>query len=515
MQRREFLRLAGCGALGAALTPAAAAMSEEAGRSRPNILLIMSDEHNATVLGANGNAVVRTPHLDRLAASGVSFDACYCNSPLCVPSRESFLSGRYISRTGVWSNDCELPRADIPAVPNLLNAAGYESYLCGKMHLASDRRYGFTDTGGNFNNSLKTGGVSRRPADKLPGNGLPSRFDDFHTGDRSPILEHDEKVTRGTVEFLRDRKNGERPFFLTAGYLAPHFPLIVPEKYWKAYEGRVPMPTLPPGTLDALPLNYKHMRAGFQMEQVPPEVVKRGRELYYGLTQWLDEQVGQVLAALRASPFAENTVVVYTADHGENMGEHGLWWKNAMFDSATRIPLIVNWPRRWKEAGARRAGACSLVDVARTLVELGGGSAPADWDGTSMLPWLDSDDTPWKDQAVVEYYSHPIASGYAMIRKGPFKYTYHTPADEKHPAERELYDLRSDPGELSNLAKDPAHAGKVADLHAALLTELKEHPDVTEQRCRADGARAKQAGATKKGKGKGKKRKTARAEEDA
>lgn len=504
MQRRDFLRLAGCGALGAVLAPRAAS-GAEAAPGQPNILLIMSDEHNATVLGANGNAIVQTPNLDRLAASGVSFDACYCNSPLCVPSRESFLSGQYISRTGVWSNDCELPRADTPAVPSLLNAAGYESYLCGKMHLAGDRRYGYTDTGGNFNTNIKTGHVSRRRADDLPGKGLSNRFDSFHAGDRSSILDHDEKVTRGTVEFLRNRKPGGKPFFLTAGYLAPHFPLIVPEKYWKAYEGRVPMPNLPPGYLEALPLNYKHMRAGFQMEHVPPEVVKRGRELYYGLTQWLDEQVGQVLAALRASPFAQNTVIVYTADHGENMGEHGLWWKNAMFDSAARVPLIVSGSPRW-QGGARRAGACSLVDVARTLVELGGGTAPADWDGASMLPWLARADAPWKDRAVVEYYSHPIASGYAMIRQGPYKYTYHTPADDTHPAERELYDLRTDPGELKNLAGDPALAAKVAELHAALLAELKEHPDVTERRCRADGARAQQAGEAQKGKGAGKKK---------
>jgi choline-sulfatase len=511
MQRREFLKLAACSALGTALASRAEA-GEDAAPGRPNILFIMSDEHNATVLGANGNAIVRTPNLDGLAAAGVSFDACYCNSPLCVPSRASFLSGRYISRTGVWSNDCELPRADIPAVPNLLNAVGYQSYLCGKMHLAGDRRYGYTDTGGNFNNGIKSGHVSRRLAGNLPGKGLSDRFDAFHTGERSTILDHDEKVTRGTVEFLRNRKPGDKPFFLTVGYLAPHFPLIVPEKYWKAYEGRVPMPNIPPGYLEALPLNYKHMRAGFQMERVPPEVVKRGRELYYGLTQWLDEQIGQVLDALKETPFAENTVIVYTADHGENMGEHGLWWKNAMFDSATRIPLIVSFPPRWK-GGQRRTAACSLVDVARTLVELGGGTVPADWDGDSMLPWLDRADAPWKDRAVVEYYSHPIASGYAMIRQGPYKYTYHSPADDTHPAERELYDLRTDPGELKNLAGAPALAAQVAELHAALLQALRESPDVTEQRCRADGARAQKAKGPGKKKAKGAKRKPAAAEE--
>ena len=468
--------------------------------AKPNILFIMSDEHNASVLGANGNAIIRTPNLDRLAASGVSFDACYCNSPLCVPSRASFLSGQYISRTGVWGNSCELPRADIPAVPNLLNAAGYESFLCGKMHLEADRRYGYTDVGGNFNTSQKDGRVGRLPADNLPGHGYSNRFTSFHTGEHSSVMQHDLKVTQGAVEFLKNRKPGEKPFFLTVGFIAPHFPLTVPEPYWKNYAGRVAPPNIPPGYLDALPLNYKHVRAGFKIENVPPEVVTKGRELYYGLTQWMDEQVGQVLDALRASPFAENTVIIYTSDHGENMGEHGLWWKNAMYDSAARVPLIVSWPLRWK-GGARRTGACSLVDVARTLVELGGGVAPENWDGTSMLPWLDSADAPWKDQAVVEYYSHPIASGYAMIRRGHFKYTYHTPPDEKHPAQRELYDVSSDPGELKNLAADPAYAGRIAELHAALCKELRENPDDTELRCRVDAAKAQKANRGKKSSG--------------
>ena len=382
-----------------------------------------------------------------------------------------------------------MPRADIPAVPNLLNAAGYESFLCGKMHLEARRRYGYVDVGGNFNDHHKNGRVSRRKPDDLPGHGLSSRFKSFHTGDESHILKHDTAVREGAVAFLKTRKAGSRPFFFTVGFLAPHFPLTVPEKYWENYADRIPMPNIPAGYLDSLSLNYRHMRAGFQVENVPPAIVKKGRELYYGLTQWMDEQVGQVLAALRASPFADSTVVIYTADHGENMGEHGLWWKNAAFDTAARIPLIVYWPKRWA-GGARRAGVCSLVDVARTIVALGGGQVPANWDGTSMLPWLDKAAAPWKDQAVVEYYSHPIASGYAMIRKGHFKYTYHTPADAKHLAQRELYDLNNDPGELKNIAADPAYAGMVAELHAALLKELRENPDDTEQRCRADAARA-------------------------
>ena len=382
--RREFLKLVGWGAAGVALAfpgqGRAAAPRSEKPAAQPNILFIISDEHNATVLGANGNRIISTPNLDQLAATGVSFDACYCNSPLCVPSRESFLSGQYISRNGVWGNSCELPRADIPAVPSLLNAAGYESFLCGKMHLAADRRYGYVDVGGNFNRSQKNGHVGRRQADDLPGHGLSGRFKSFHTGAQSSILKHDEQVLQGAVAFLKHRPAGGKPFFLTVGFLAPHFPLIVPEPYWKTYAGRIPLPNIPPGYLDTLALNYQHVRAGFQIENVPAEVVKKGRELYYGLTQWMDEQVGHVLAALRASPFAENTVVIYTTDHGENMGEHGLWWKNVMFDSAARIPLIVSWPPRWP-GGARRTGVCSSSAAARRRTT---GTAPPCCPGSIM-----------------------------------------------------------------------------------------------------------------------------------
>jgi choline-sulfatase len=221
---------------------------------------------------------------------------------------------------------------------------------------------------------------------------------------------------------------------------------------------------------------------------VPPATVKLGRELYYGLTQWLDTEVGKILAALSAIPDAANTVVIYTADHGENMGEHGLWWKNCMYEHAARVPLIVSWPARWK-GGQRRKGVCSLVDVVQTIAELGRAKAPADWNGSSLCASLDSSAAPWKDRAVSEYYAHNIASGYAMIREGSYKYVYHAAPDAKHAAQRELYDLAKDPGELQNLAAAPAQQSRVQQLHAALVKELGEDPEKTEARCRADLAK--------------------------
>ena len=491
--RREMLRRSAAG-LALGLSSAAGVFGLRRPRAwadtprRPNILVIMSDEHNAGVTGAYGNKLARTPNLDRLAERGVTFESCYTNSPLCVPCRASFTAGKYISRIGAWSNDCELPGADYPSLPRTLNAAGYESFLCGKQHYAGSRRYGFTDVGGNFNNHTKTGKGGRRPPDNLTAKGLSARFDEFRVGDKSGVIKHDRKVTEGTIEFLRQRKGDGKPFFLFSGYLAPHFPLIVPEEFYKHYEGKVPPPVIPEGHLQGQPLNYKHLRAGFQVANVPQEIVRKGRELYYGFTEWVDHEIGQVLKALGDSRLAEQTVVIYTTDHGENMGEHGRWWKNCMYEHAARVPLIVSWPARWAD-GQRRTAACSLVDVVRTLAELGGADVPQDWNGSSLCGWLDKADAPWKDLAVSEYYAHNIASGYAMLRTGPHKYVYHIAADEQHPAERELYDLKADPGEFTNLAARAEQQALIGELHVKLVKELGEDPEVTEKRCRSDYAK--------------------------
>lgn len=458
--------------------------SQAAGR-RPNILVIMADEHNAGVLGCYGNKIVRTPNLDGLAAHGIRFGSAYTNSPLCVPSRLSFTAGKYVSRCGAWSNSAWLPTDEYPSLPNLLNAAGYESLLCGKMHYDATRRYGFQEIGFKSNQNFQTGLLNRRAPDDLEGKpGYSKRFDAFGVGE-GPIMRHDRQVTQGTVDFLNGRKKTDKPFFLIAGYHAPHFPLNVPEEYVAPYRGKVPMPNVPAGTTESLPRNYKHLRVGFHVENVPDKVVRESRELYYGLTQWLDGEVGQVLSALRSSEAAEDTVVIYTADHGEDLGEHGMWFKNCMFESGARVPLIISWPKRWK-GGESRSGACSLVDVVQTIAELGGTKAPADWNGHSLVPCMDHPAVPMRDLAVSEYYAHHIASGFAMLRSGDYKYVYHTAPDAQHPAERELYNLALDPGELRNLAGDAGEKSRIEKMHAMLVKELGEDPEATERRCRAE-----------------------------
>ena len=488
MKRRDFLKLAASSAMVTGCTQRGLLKKRMPypRATKPNIILIMSDEHNPNVLGCYDNPLAITPNLDELAAGGVLFENCYCNSPLSVPSRLSFTSGKYITRVGAWNNKCWLPSDDCPSIAHVLNASGYESLLSGKMHYEKTRRYGFSEIGVNMNKHKKTGKGQRRDPDALASsNVLSKRFNNFYAGQNSKVLAHDRKVTEEVVDFLDKRQATEKPFFLLVGYVAPHFPLIVPEDYWEPHKGNIPMPEIPRDHLESQVRNYKHLRAAFKMDNVPSDIVRKGRELYYGFSHWLDDNIGMVRKALSASAIADNTIVVYTTDHGENMGEHGLWWKNCMYEHAARVPLIVNWPARWK-GEQRRKACCSLVDLNRTLLDMAGVQAPDDWDGDSMLEWLDDANHPWKDFAVSHYYAHHIASGFAMYRTGDYKYVYHTPPDENHPAERELYDLQADPGEFSNLAPFPEYKDTMHRFHQLLLKEMQEEPEEAEQRCRID-----------------------------
>ena len=457
---------------------------------RPNILMIMSDEHDPAVMGCYGDSIVQTPHMDRLAEEGIVFDAAYTTSPLCAPARASFTAVQYVSRCGVWTNDCQLPSDDYPSLPHALNAVGYECWLGGKMHFATGHRYGFRDVYPGANQGNRSGKGGRRAFDDLSESsfGWEGRVAAFKTADTSSILERDRKVTAECSAFLQNRSADDKPFFLLAGYLAPHFPLTIPEEYYAPYKDKVPMPEIPEGFLETLPTNYKHLRAGFGVTKATPEQTKLGRELYWGFVNWLDDEIGKLLAALNDSEVADNTIVIYCTDHGENKGDHGLWWKNNMYEHASRTPLIVSFPKRWA-GGQRRTGVCSLVDLAQTIAEIGGAERSDDWDGESLLDYLDDGNSEWRDVAVSEYYAHNIASGMMMVRQGPWKYVYHARFDEVHGPERELYNLEEDAGEFNNLANDPAQADRIAQLHDLLTRELRRDPEDAEAQSRADLAK--------------------------
>ena len=457
---------------------------------QPNILLLMSDEHNANILGCDGNPLAHTPTLDGLAKSGIYFNSFYCSSPQSVPSRQSLTTGKYVSHHNVWGNTPGVPEGT-PSLARLLNAVGYESYLSGKMHYMGVGNHGFIvlddqekkKKDGELEVETFNGGKRKRiAAEYFPDNKgqLGKEFRDLGGVDK-PVGGGDRKVSGAVIDFIQNRKKSDKPFFVTMGLSAPHYPLTVPNEILAKYKGKIPAPEIPDGYLENLPLNYRHLRNDRKLENIPASTIQLARECYYAKVEWMDSVMGTVIETMRKSPLYENTIIIYMSDHGENLGEHGMWWKNTLYDTGSRVPLIISYPKKWK-GGQVLHEASGTVDLVQTIAEMAGAKTPADWDGNSMLSWINNTETKWKDLAITEYYGPYLSSGMSMIRMGDWKYVYHTRPDKNHPAELELFNLKSDPKELHNLAKEPLQQKRMKEMHATLVKQLGEDPEESELR---------------------------------
>ncbi|MEI8087564.1 MAG: sulfatase-like hydrolase/transferase, partial [Paludibacter sp.] len=296
---------------------------------QPNILLLISDEHNATILVCDGNSLAHTPALDGLAKSGIYFNSFYCSSPQSVPSRQSLTTGKYVSHHNVWGNTPGVPEGT-PSLARLLNAVGYESYLSGKMHYMGVGEHGFTILDDNEKKKkdgeaeVETfhGGKRKRiPADFFPSdNGqIGKEFRDVGGVD-TPVGVSDRRIAKTIIEFIKSRKASDKPFFVTMGFSAPHYPLTVPNSLLAKYKEKIPAPEIPDGYLENLPLNYRHLRNDRKLEHIPANTIQLARESYYAKVEWMDSVMGTVIETMRKSPLYENTIIIYMSDHGENMG---------------------------------------------------------------------------------------------------------------------------------------------------------------------------------------------------
>jgi choline-sulfatase len=436
--------------------------------ARPNLLVIMSDEHAPQFSGFGGHALVRTPHLDRLAAGGVSFASAYCNSPLCVPSRMAFMTGRFPHHNGAYDNASALA-PDAVTWAHLLRASGYDAVLAGKQHFVGpDQRHGFraqiafdlhaSGAHGIFDWEQGTPPAPRPwPGVAQAGPGTTRE------------IEVDDGVEAAALAYLRDPARRAQPWALNVGFIAPHFPLIVPQRYWDLYPlDAIDLPHVPPGHLEGQHPVFTRMRGMFGTAEPFPEAqVRRARAAYYGLITYLDEKVGRLLTALEETGQLENTLVVYTSDHGEMAGEHGMWRKSTFYEHSARVPLILSWPGHLPQGRTVRQ-TVSLVDLVATLAEAAGVAPVAPLDGESLLPLARGDpdaERGWKDEAFSEYLAHGVARPVAMLRRGRYKLIYSL---DDPPL---LFDLHADPGELADLGADPQHA----PMREALRTRLLAH----------------------------------------
>ena len=472
--------------------------------NRPNFLIIMSDEHGPMFSRTYGHPFVETPSMDRLAERGATFDAAYCNAPLCVPSRLSFMTGRYVSRCGGWDNATPLP-ADAITWPYLLRAAGYDAVLAGKMHLIGpDRLHGFRTQlaydphGGGTEDSatarrlgLSTGGM--HPIYSWA-DGIPTASDPWPSvaearAGTGPMIEADDAIEAAALRYLAQPARKKRPFALCVGFVAPHFPFVVPEPYFSMYyPEKADLPNMPPGHLEDLPPAALRLRQAFGFDGYTDDQIRRARAAYYGLVSYVDAKIGRLLDALEEHSLAENTAVIYTSDHGESLGEHGLWRKMNFYEQSARVPLQISLPGAIP-AERRVPDTVSLVDVTATILELAGLKPPtgaSTMDGESLLRLMRGETSTWKDEAFIEHLAHGTDRARAMLRRGRWKLCY----SHGEPPELELYDLETDPGEFTNLAYHPDHRGAQDELVTRIMALWGDPDKLTRQVVSSQEARA-------------------------
>jgi choline-sulfatase len=420
---------------------------------RPNFVVIISDQHSPHFLGCTGNSLVRTPHLDALAARGTVFDATYCGAPLCVPSRMTFMTGRHCSDIGVWTNGCMLP-SDIPTFAHGLGAAGYETVLGGRMHFVGpDQRHGFEKRIiGDVLSPLPGGPGPDLGHIPTGTTGQTHRAVEIAGPGRTAYQAFDVDVTDTCRRFLEERDGGdeERPFCLVVGYVLPHCPFICPKELYEEYLKKIDVPQLPGGYLEQLHPALRLWREVRGVDGLNEEQIRSARAAYYGLVTFMDEQIGRLLKTLTDSSFGEETVVVYTSDHGEMAGEHGMWWKSSFYEGSARVPAIWSWPGRVRE-GARVGAVNSLLDIGPTLLDLAGAEPLPKVAGRSLRRFLEDGLVPdWPDCALAENVNGGRERPARMLRQGKWKLNWY------HGFNRpQLFDLETDPKELEDRADDP------------------------------------------------------------
>ena len=425
----------------------------------PNILILQADQLAAPALGLYGG-FAHTPHLEALAGDGTVFENAYCNYPLCAPSRFSMLTGQLAMIIGAFDNAAELP-AGLPTFAHYLRRAGYRTCLSGKMHfIGPDQFHGFEER-------LTT---EIYPADFawLPdwSSGEQAFAPIRNTIERGGVaawnmqLAFDEEATFQAVRQIYDfARNPAEPFCMVVSLTHPHHPFLVPPAYWELYDhDAIPEPRIGRLPDDGLDPHSRRTRQvlGLAESDVTAEQARNARHAYYGAISYVDDKMGAVLAALETADLAENTAVFVIADHGEMLGERGLWAKDCFFEWAMRVPLLARLPGRH---GGQRIGAnVSLLDLMPTLLELAG-IGPEELSeptaGRSLLGLLVGGD--WPDRALAEYSAEAAEAPMVMIRQGAYKYIH----GETDPPL--LFDLENDPDELRNLAGDPAQAARCED----------------------------------------------------
>jgi len=448
-----------------------------------NLLIIMSDQHSRNLMSCYGHPFVQTPHLDRLAAAGTRFTSCYTPSPVCIPARASFATGKYIHQIGYWDNADPYDGA-IPSWHHRLREAGHEVTSIGKLHFRSNEDdNGFTQSMVPMQVIDGKGDLMGLIREDLPRRGAAYKMARMAGPGESVYTQYDRDIAARAQVWLHEHAGAqpEKPWVLFVSFVSPHYPLTAPPDHYYRYfdDPALPMPLLYDRAERPQHPFVRDYADAFNFDDYfeTPEQVRRAVAGYFGLCSFMDEQAGKVLRALEETGFAGSTRVVYTSDHGDALGKRGLWGKSTLYEETAGIPLIVTG--EGLPAGAVVDTPANLVDLYPFIFDCVGesalGKADPDCPGVSVER-LAKGETP--DRVVLsEYHGMGSTTGAFAIRVGRFKYVHYV----KY--EPQLFDLDADPDERNDLAGDPAYAEVRAECEAKLRRMLS--PEEVDRRAKA------------------------------
>ena len=446
-----------------------------------NVLLVMADQLSAPFLSLHGGPAI-TPNIDRLASEGVTFTSAYSNSPLCAPARFAMMSGQLNSTIGAYDNASEFA-SSVPTFAHHLRGAGYQTSLVGKMHfVGADQLHGYEE---RLTTDIYPADFGWTPDWDDP----DGRFDWwFHNmdsvvnagvADVSNQLDYDDDVGYHSVRTLRDlaRTTDDRPWMMTASFTHPHDPYVARQRFWDLYDhDTIPMPTVDVIDDDAADPHSVRLRRVIAADttEISNDQIRNARHAYLANISYVDHHIGEMLATLDQHGLADDTMVVFTSDHGDMLGERGLWYKMNFFEHAARIPLVMRMPDR-SHAGTTNGTHTGLLDIAPTLLDAAGIAVPDEMVGESVLGLCGSPDA---DRTVVgEYLGEGAVGPIFMIRRGDHKFVW------SQPDGAQLYDVAADPHELVDLVGDLDHADLVADFTLEVLQRWD--PDALDAAVRA------------------------------
>ncbi len=434
--------------------------------ARPNILILMVDQFNGTLFPDGPADFLHAPHLKALAQRSVRFANTYTASPLCAPARASFMSGQLPSRTRVYDNAAEFA-SDIPTYAHHLRAAGYQTALSGKMHFVGpDQLHGFEE---RLTTDIYPADFGWTPDYTKPGERIDWWYHNLGSVTGAGVaeitnqMEYDDEVAYNATRKLYDlsRRQDDRPWCLTVSFTHPHDPYVARRKFWDLYEDCPALnPAVAPLPFEELdPHSQRLLEAcDYKAFDITPEQIRRARQGYFANISYVDEKIGEILDVLDRSRMADDTIILFVSDHGDMLGDRGLWFKMCFFDGAARVPLMIAAPG-WTPAKIDRP--VSTLDVTPTLAGLAG------LDISSLKKWTDGEDlaplatgTGSRSPVPMEYAAEGSIAPLVGIRDGRFKLSLCV----KDPPM--LYDLDADPHELNNLAENPDYAEVLASLKA-------------------------------------------------